>query len=357
MNCFFRFFIIILILNTSCSRKIVPTSINNPNSYTKLTSSEKEIMKSLNTSVEEIVNAGGNLKREKKIIKRASELKLSKYLSTERIDWLSFQKNILIEIKGKTSKIVYIVAHYDKTDVNPLKLVSILLNGVLDPLISWTYTSDGAIDNATGVAISLQLAKKIAKDNNLRYTYRILLVGSEEDGLRGSRSHVARLTDSISKNILYAINIDVIGVKNKTNCVSTDVSNSKLSSLSLDIAKELGIELERGKIPALACSDYASFKKTSFLTDFGRSLQFNLIGAFLPQRSYFTKKKQTEIINFSSCNLLGASDYLSAFIFLPVGSIHGFRDTIKLVDEKKMYEQYLLIYNLIKKVELLEIEL
>lgn len=351
----YYFFILLIILCNSCSRKLVPTSINNPALNTKLTKAEKEVMKSLNLSVEKIVNAGGNLKREKKIIQRAREFKLSKYITTENIDWLSFQKNILIEIKGKTNKTVYIIAHYDKTDTNPLVLVSILLNGVLDPLISWSYTSDGAIDNATGVAISLQLAKKIAEDG-LMYTYRILLVGAEESGLRGSRSHVARLSDNLSKNILYAINTDVIGVKNKNNCVSTDVSNSKLSSLSLQVAQELDIELGVGKIPALACSDYASFKKTSFLTNFGRSLKFNLIGAFLPQRSYFTKKKETEIINFTSCNLLNASDYIGGTLLLPIGTIHGFRDTIKLVDEKKMYEQYLLIYNLIKKVEHLKIE-
>ena len=116
-------------------------------------------MKSLNTSVEKIVNAGGNLKRARSIIKRIKKLDLSKNVSKETIDWFTFQKNILIEIKGESNTIVYIVAHYDKVDMNPLVLPSILLNGALDPLISWTYTSDGAIDNATGVAVSLELAK------------------------------------------------------------------------------------------------------------------------------------------------------------------------------------------------------
>lgn len=125
-------------------------------------------------------------------------------------------------------------------------LPSILLNGVLDPLISRSYASDGAIDNATGVALSLQLAKQISKEK-LRHNYRILLVGSEESGLRGSRSHVARLSDSISKNIFYVINTDVIGVKNKKNCVTTNVSSSRLSSNALLVAKELDIELGEGK--------------------------------------------------------------------------------------------------------------
>jgi hypothetical protein len=338
----------VILLCISCSKKIVPTSLNN--SSLKILNSEKEIMKSLNTSVEKIVNAGGNIKRGKSILKRIRDFKLTEYTTTENIDWLSFQKNILINIKGETDKIIYIVSHYDKVDMNPLVIPSILLNGVLDPLISWSYTSDGAIDNATGVALSLQLAKQISKEK-LKHNYRILLVGSEESGLRGSRSHVARLSDSISNNIFYVINSDVIGVKGKKNCVTTNVSNSKLSSTSLQVAKELNIELGKGTMPSLACSDYASFKKTSFFTDFKRSLSFNLTGALLPQRSYFTKKKENEIINFSSCDLLDAGDYIGGIILMPVGSIHGFRDNIKLVDEKKLYEQFLLTFNLIKKME------
>jgi hypothetical protein len=347
-----RIFILLsFALICSCSKKLVPTSLND---YSlKISKKQKEIMKSLNTSVEKIVNAGGNLKRSKSIVKRIKKLELAKNISKEAIDWFTFQKNILIEIKGKSNKIVYIVAHYDKVDANPLAVSSILLNGVLDPLISWSYTSDGAIDNATGVAVSLELAKHIAKEK-LKYTYRILLVGAEEAGLRGSRSHVARMKDSISENIFYMMNTDVIGVKNKKNCVTTNMSNSKLIATSLEVAKELNIELGKGKIPLLGCSDHASFKKTSFGTDFTRSLMFNLTGAFLPQRSYFTKKKEHEVINFSSCDLLDVGDYVAMSIALPVGSLHSFRDSIKLVDEKKLYEQFLLAFNFIKRMETID---
>jgi hypothetical protein len=343
--------VLVIIFFQSCTYKIVPTTLNNTS--LNISNSQREIMKSLNTSVEKIVNSGRNLKRGKSIIKRTKELNLSKNVSEEGIDWFTFQKNILIEIKGKSNKIVYIVAHYDKVDTNPLAVTSILLNGLLDPLISWSYTSDGAIDNATGVAVSLELAKHIANEK-LKYTYRILLVGAEEAGLRGSRAHVAKIKDSISKNVMYVINTDIIGVKEKKNCVSSNVSNSKLASVSLEVAKELNIELGIGKIPVFACSDYAPFKKTSFITDFSRSLSFNLTGALLPQRSYFTRKKENEIINFSSCDLLDVGDFIGGVTLIPFGSIHGFRDSIKLVDEKKMYEQFLLTFNFIKRMETID---
>jgi hypothetical protein len=345
--------IILILCCFSCSNKLVPSNLNKSSIKTSFTKNQLETMKSLNFTVEQIVNAGGNIKRGKSIINRIKDFELSNYTSLENIDWLSSQKNILINLEGTSSKIVYLVAHYDKVDTNPLVLISTLLNGVLDPLLSWSYSSDGALDNATGVAISLQLAKTISGEN-FKHSYRILLVGSEESGLRGSRSHVAKLSDSTFNNILYTINTDVIGVKNKKNCISTNVSNSKLSSLSFQVAKDLGIELGNGKMPSLACSDDAPFKKTSFIKDLGRSLQFNFVGALLPQRSYFTKKKQSEVINFSSCELIDIGNYIGGTLLIPVGSIHGFRDNIKLVDEIKLYEQYLLIYNFIKRIEILD---
>ena len=47
-------------------------------------------------------------------------------------------------------------------------------------------------------------------------------------------------------------------------------------------------------------------------------------GAFLPQRSYFTNKKEHEVINFSSCDLLDAGDYIGSTIALPIGSLQWF---------------------------------
>lgn len=333
----------------SCSKKLVPRN-NNIAFQQSLDAENTEILNSLTKTTEALVNAGGNRKRGKAIIKRVDELSLRTTLKIEKIDWLSSQKNYIIKIPGQKDSIIYLVSHYDKTDVNPLTFVSTMLNGVLDNLISWSYSTDGAIDNATGVAVNLQLAQTIASRNN-KYTYHILLVGSEETGLRGSRAHVARLPLDIFNKILFVINTDVIGVKNKSNCVSTNVSNSRLSDLSLKVATELNLPLKTGKIPPLACSDYAPFKKTSWASDFGRSLQFNLVGAFIPQRSYFTEKKETEIINFTSCDILDITDYLGATVLLPIGNIHGFRDKIEMVDEIKLYQHYKLIDGFLKNIE------
>ncbi|MDB4015343.1 M28 family peptidase [Flavobacteriaceae bacterium] len=125
---------------------------------------------SLSKSVEETVNARGNHYRKKVFIKQSSSFGLEENTRQERIDLLSVQKNIIVDIPGESDSLICIVAHYDKTDTNPLKAASIFINDLLDPLISWSYTTHGAIDNATGVAIALQLAKSIAeRDNKFSY--------------------------------------------------------------------------------------------------------------------------------------------------------------------------------------------
>ena len=289
-------------------------------------------------SVEKIVNAGGNHYRKKAIIKRLDAFGLKEHTRQERIDWLSVQKNIIVDLPGKSDSLIYVVAHYDKTDINPLKFISVLTNGLLDPLISWSYTSQGAIDNATGVAVAMQLMKSL-KDKENKYSYRLLLAGSEESGLRGSRAHVARLTLEEFNKIKFVVNIDIVGVKGKQNCVYK-LSDDRLEQKVIMLASEDGLDLGRGEMPAGAYSDYLPFKKTSFELDFARSFAFNLTGSFLPQRSYFTKKKSTKVINFSSCELVNVGDYVASTILLPFGSVHGFRDNIKKVDPYKLYEMY-----------------
>ncbi|MEK9612936.1 MAG: hypothetical protein VW080_03310, partial [Flavobacteriaceae bacterium] len=106
-----------------------------------------------------------------------------------------------------------------------------------------------------------------------------------------------------------------------------------------------------GSMPAGASSDYLPFKSTNFGLDFARSFAFNLTGSFLPQRSYFTQKKSTKVINFSSCEFLDVGDTIGGFTLLPLGAIHGFRDNIKKVDPVKLHEMYQLIEFFIQENE------
>ena len=52
-----------------------------------------------------------------------------------------------------------VVAHYDKTEIRPDAILSRLVLDLLEPVISWSYGSAGAIDDASGCAVLLELAR------------------------------------------------------------------------------------------------------------------------------------------------------------------------------------------------------
>jgi hypothetical protein len=79
---------------------------------------------SLRASVEALSQARTNRGRFAAVRRRAEALGLAGLSRVEPIDWFGFQKNLVIELPGASARIVYIVAHYDKTGVNSLGLAS-----------------------------------------------------------------------------------------------------------------------------------------------------------------------------------------------------------------------------------------
>lgn len=266
---------------------------------------------------------------------RIEALGLTPYLKVEWIDWFTHHDNYLIEIPapnaGPDTPIVYVTAHWDKVDLNPLAAVSLYLNGALDDLVSWSYFSDGAVDNATGVALALELARHFASDPG-RKTLRVLLTGAEEMGLRGARAHMARLTSEEAARVSFTLNLDTLARAGTDDCVLADVSDAQLSHRMLYAARDAGVPINVGKIPFGASSDHAAFAHTSFWYDFGRGILYNMPGGLLPQRSWFTSAKDTRVVVLGGCELADWSDYLAGTILLPVGSIHGPRDSEDDID-------------------------
>lgn len=305
---------------------------------------------SLQATVGELANGGGNIGRLAALKERIVAKGLSQYLTKQHIDWYSLQQNLIIEIPGHSEQIVYLVAHYDKTDATPLSFTSLMLNGVLDTLISPIYFSDGALDNATGVAVILELATKLSQQDNY-YTYRFLFAGSEETGLRGSRVHVARLPAEDRAAIAFAINVDTVGVRDKNNCITNGVSDPQLSYQAAAAAQRLRIELNHDRYPISSTSDYLPFQQMSTASDFSYGLQLNFVGGLLPQRSWLPGTLSIPTVNFSSCGIVeSSSDFITNFL-LPFGNLHGFRDSTTLVDIESLYELYLVIGNMLRTIE------
>lgn len=322
----------------------------------------KEHAESLRTSVQTVIDGGWNPGRYSAILERIDQLGLTAETTTEWIDWFSFQRNILIELKGNPSahrefkgptppaSIIYFVAHYDKTDINPLKLASLFVNGLLDEVIAWSFFSEGAIDNATGVSIVLELAKALKKIPHER-TYRFLLVGSEESGLRGSRAHVARLSEEEWRQISVVINIDSVGAQFSPNAVITNESDVYFVNKAHEAARQQGIPLENTLMPSGASGDHVPFSSTSFPLDFFRGISMNLPGGLLPQRSWFTSFHGVPVLTFAAKELIGIGDFVAGLILLPVGQIHGPRDRAEDVSPTRLYELFAILRQMSRNLD------
>ena len=325
-----------MILLLACAGRVPPAPAGSPPE-----------VEELRASTQAVVDKNFNPGRGRAAAARAAELGLEP--EREWIDWFSVQRNVFVELPGG-DEVVYLVAHYDKVDLNPLAVVSTMVNGALDPLVSWSFLSDGAVDNATGVAVVLQLAKDLSELEDRRYTYRVLLAGSEESGLRGTRAHLARRSYEDKERIVLAVNVDTTGLSTTGNCL-VEVGSADTRRAALAAADELDVPLQVTPLPPGASSDHAPFEKNGPGRDVGRSFLFNLPGALLPQRSYFTSRSETEVLFMSACELIDVWDYVGGCLCLPTGNLHGPRDSAEKVDPERLWQSYAVLREVLLKGE------
>lgn len=305
---------------------------------------------SLAASVHALAERTTNHGRRRAIEGRADALGLGAHRRSEWIDWWSLQRNVVIELPGRDDGLVYVVAHYDKTDITLFKFVSLLLNGALDALFEPITLSEGAIDNATGVSLLLELAASM-RDEPLRHTWRFLFAGSEESGLRGTRAHVARMSRADKDALVLAVNLDTVGIERSPNCVTDGLSDPNWSERVLEIAERVGEPLSAGAMPAGVSTDVVVFQQNSAVRDILRGVLFNLPGGLLPQRSWFTGSHRAPTLNFSACDLIGGWDLVAGTILLPVGRLHGPADRVGAVDLGRLYSLHRVLVGLVGELE------
>ncbi len=308
----------------------------------------RERAEGLRTTVQALVDARKNLGRIDAAEARARALGLSP--RREWIDWFSLQDNLVIDLPGASDRLVYLVAHLDKTDINPLKVASLLVNGALDEPIGFSFLGEGALDNASGVAVVLDVARAL-QDLRRTRTVRVLLTGSEESGLRGARAHVAGLSAEEFSRIDAVVNVDSVGLAGHATCLVRNESDEGLRDQAKQAAQETGVELLEEDMPALAGGDHAAFASTSFVEDLGRGLLFNVPGGLLPQRSWFTSRKRAPVVSFFACGLLDPWDYVAGVVALPVGRLHGPRDNASVIDAATLAEVSLVVEHLVYRLD------
>ncbi|MDQ0767942.1 hypothetical protein QF031_000691 [Pseudarthrobacter defluvii] len=95
---------------------------------------------------------------------------------------------------GNERQLVYVMAHLDSINE---------AGGVNAP-------APGADDNASGAAGVLEIARVLAATTT-KHDLRLVAFGGEEQGLHGSRIHVAGLPEAERTRISMAVNMDMIG--------------------------------------------------------------------------------------------------------------------------------------------------
>ena len=116
--------------------------------------------------------------------------------------------------------------------------------------------TEGASDNGSGVATVLTLADHIA-DRDYPFDLRIILFGSEEVGLLGSKYYVDNMSAEEKSSVIAMLNFDALG---SGSTLQTSGDPALIAEASW-VGRDLGMELGRFSEEAWASrSDHGSFR-------------------------------------------------------------------------------------------------
>ena len=143
-------------------------------------------------------------------------------------------------------------------------IILILLN-------SRKNNSIGALDNASGVAILLELTKLFHQNPLKKMDLIFLWCAAEEVGLWGSKQycaeHFEQLINEYDMDKSIVLNFDVIGsyigLLDKIGLVTKKRMNDNLNDIILAIAKQKNIPITREDRPLGATGDHSSFQKSA----------------------------------------------------------------------------------------------
>ena len=112
---------------------------------------------------------------------------------------------------------IFIIGGYRETDqlILTFTLIGFVMTSIIFLLIYDNNRSKGSVDNASGVAILIELAKLIKRNPFENYDVIVLWSGAEEWGLKGSKAFCKKNRDYLRKkydlNRSFNINLDMIG--------------------------------------------------------------------------------------------------------------------------------------------------
>lgn len=176
------------------------------------------------------------------------ETRVQKFTYTRKgIEYTS--RNIIATLPGRTSRTVIIGAHYDNRPEGA-----------------------GADDNASGVSVMLEVAKRAAKRDPLPYTLTFVAFGAEENpgGLVGSNRFVQRMSKTQIRRTEVMINYDslIVGDHLYVHAGANGRTGPRDAMLGVAARHLLPLQIQPGWNPAYPAgitpngfSDYTAFNK------------------------------------------------------------------------------------------------
>ena len=126
---------------------------------------------------------------------------------------------VVAVLPGRSSRRVYITAHYDTVNIGPRAQIgantqppgTTVPDPQLNPAQDYNALAPGANDNGSGTALTMELARVFATSGvDFDATLVFALWAGEEQGLFGSRAHALRLQE---QKVVVAANLnnDIVG--------------------------------------------------------------------------------------------------------------------------------------------------
>ena len=167
--------------------------------------------------------------------------------------------NVVAVKTGTSSQEIIVGAHYDSTDAGP-----------------------GADDNASGVAVMLEVAK-LVQAAQTPYTIRFIAFGAEESGSLGSFAYLNQMSQDEFQNVIVMIDLDSL-VAGDTAYAYSDEGQSSVRDWALEWALGNGFDLQTIRNVSLTypdkngigSSDYAPFQAAGISYVYFNSTDWNL---------------------------------------------------------------------------------
>ena len=128
-------------------------------------------------------------------------------------------RNVVAILPGRSSRRIYITAHYDTVNIGPGAQIAsntqpagvTLPDAQLNPAQDYNAVAPGANDNGSGTALTMELARVLAGSGiDFDATLVFALWAGEEQGLFGSRAHAQRLQEQgVAVDAVF--NNDIVG--------------------------------------------------------------------------------------------------------------------------------------------------